>query len=467
MIRVALYSLDSSLQSILAPALGRDFQVIASPSGERVKNLVFDGAVDVLLLDLDTNEYRTEEQVRFFDDIRTSGVAVIVLTDDEARVTAVELMQKGAHSYCRKPPVLRELKGLIQRAGEHTVMRRKLESMRDPAPEHNPALEAAAPDKPWCDSLIGGSPSMRGVYDLVRRVADLNTSVLITGASGTGKELIARAIHNTGNRANLPFVAVSCGAIPETLIESELFGHEKGAFTGTNGTRTGYFEQAGGGTLFLDEIGELSLQTQVKLLRVLQQREFTRLGSSRPIPLKARVIFATHRDLSRMVEERMFRLDLYYRINVMNIKAPALTDHPEDIPLLAEHFIRQYSELSHKRVSGISVSALAMLTEYDWPGNVRELENVIQGAIIRADGETIVPSDLPEQFHERSACELEDCPQVGTFERLLRDYKLKLALKAIEDCHGNKTLAAKSLDISRAYLHRLIRGEGVQAIDAA
>jgi DNA-binding NtrC family response regulator len=143
--------------------------VIASPSGDRVKNLVFDGAVDVLLLDLDTNEYRTEEQVRFFDDIRTSGVAVIVLTDDEARVTAVELMQKGAHSYCRKPPVLRELKGLIQRAGEHTVMRRKLESMRDPAPEHNPALEAAAPDKPWCDSLIGGSPSMRGVYDLVFR----------------------------------------------------------------------------------------------------------------------------------------------------------------------------------------------------------------------------------------------------------------------------------------------------------
>jgi len=254
MIRVALYSLDSSLQSILAPALGRDFQVIASPSADRVKNLVFDGAVDVLLLDLDTNEYRTEEQVRFFDDIRTSGVAVIVLTDDEARTTAVELMQKGAHSYCRKPPVLRELKGLIQRAGEHTVMRRKLESMQDPAPEHNPALEAAVPDKPWCDSLIGGSPSMRGVYDLVRRVADLNTSVLITGASGTGKELIARAIHNTGNRANLPFVAVSCGAIPETLIESELFGHEKGAFTGTNGTRTGYFEQAGGGTLFLDEI---------------------------------------------------------------------------------------------------------------------------------------------------------------------------------------------------------------------
>jgi DNA-binding NtrC family response regulator len=441
--------------------------VIASPNGDRVKDLILDGAVDVLLLDLDANDYRMEEQVRFFDEIRESGVAVIVLTDDDARLTAVDLMQKGAHSYCRKPPVLRELKGMIQRAGEHTIMRRKLESKQDPAPARNPSPESAADPRPWCDALIGGSPSMRGVYELIRRVADLNTSVLITGASGTGKELIARAIHNVGNRANLPFVAVSCGAIPETLIESELFGHEKGAFTGTTGSRTGYFEQAANGTLFLDEIGELSLQTQVKLLRALQQREFTRLGSNRPIPLKARVIFATHRDLSRMVEERTFRLDLYYRINVMNIKAPDLADHPEDIPLLAEHFIRQYSELSLKRVAGISVSALSMLTEYDWPGNVRELENVIQGAIIRADGETIGPEDLPEQFQERGICELEDCPQVGTFERLLRDYKVKVAMKAIEDCNGNKTLAAKSLDISRAYLHRLIRGEAVQAIDAA
>jgi DNA-binding NtrC family response regulator len=309
-----------------------------------------------------------------------------------------------------------------------------------------------------CDALIGASAAMRGVYDLIRRVANLNASVLITGDSGTGKELIAQAIHNLGDRAKSPFVAVSCGAIPETLIESELFGHEKGAFTGTTGTRIGYFEQAGGGTLLLDEIGELSLQTQVKLLRVLQQKEFTRLGGSRTIPLKARVLFATHRDLSRMFEDNAFRLDLYYRINVMTIQAPALADHPEDIPLLAQHFLRRYSELYRKPVQGISLGALTVLANYDWPGNVRELENVIQRALIHADGETILPGDLPSQLLEGDVFEDgHNLPQVGTFERLLRDYKVKLALKAIEDCKGSKTLAAKSLDISRGYLHRLIR----------
>src|SRR5207248_4326439 len=183
----------------------------------------------------------------------------------------------------------------------------------------------------------------------------------ISGESGTGKELVARAIHNLGDRSNSPFIAVSCGAIPETLIESELFGHEKGAFTGTNGTRTGYFEQAANGTLLLDEIGELSLQTQVKLLRVLQQREFSRLGSGRAIPLRARVIFATHRDLPLMVSEGTFRLDLYYRINVITIKAPALADHLEDVPILADFFIRHYSDLYNKRVRGLAPEARALL----------------------------------------------------------------------------------------------------------
>jgi DNA-binding NtrC family response regulator len=334
-----------------------------------------------------------------------------------------------------------------------TVMKLPSESVAENRP-----IPSAPAQTAGCDALIGASAAMQGVYNLIRRVANLNTSVLITGDSGTGKELVAQAIHNLGDRANSPFVAVSCGAIPETLIESELFGHEKGAFTGTTGTRIGYFEQAGNGTLLLDEIGELSLQTQVKLLRVLQQREFTRLGGTRTIPLKARVLFATHRDLSRMVEEKIFRLDLYYRINVMTIKAPALADHPEDIPLLAEHFLRRYSELYRKPMQGISLGALAALANYGWPGNVRELENVIQRAIIQADGERILTGDLPNQVREGDVFEDEcNLPQAGTFERLLRDYKVKLALKALEECKGNKTLAAKSLDISRVYLHRLIR----------
>lgn len=308
---------------------------------------------------------------------------------------------------------------------------------------------------------------MRDVYDLIHRVRNLNASVLITGESGTGKELIARAIHNLSSRGSQPFVAVSCGAIPETLIESELFGHERGAFTGTTGTRIGYFEEAGAGTLFLDEIGELSPQTQVKLLRVLQQKEFSRLGSGRAIPLKARVIFATHRNLPRMVEEDKFRLDLYYRINVVTINAPSLADRPEDIGILANHFLREYSELHGKMVNGISRAALACLEDYEWPGNVRELENVIQSAIICTDTEQILPQDLPEQLRSEDAAPASTIPVGGTFERLLREYKLKLALKAIDDCKGNKTLAARELGISRAYLHRLIRQGEVETLTAA
>jgi DNA-binding NtrC family response regulator len=311
--------------------------------------------------------------------------------------------------------------------------------------------------------MIGSSPQMQQVYQLVNRVTDLNASVLITGESGTGKELIARAIHNLGARSNRPFVAVSCGAIPETLIEAELFGHEKGAFTGTVGAREGYFEQAADGTLFLDEIGDLSLFTQVKLLRVLQQMEFSRLGNSRLVPLRARLIFATHQDLGKLVAEGKFRQDLFYRINVMRIESPALQDRAEDIPRLATHFLRKYSQMFQKPMEDISPDALATLRSYPWPGNVRELENVIQRAIILASGDTIRIEDLPLSTPEEGAADLGDVVDIGeyqpsgSFERQLRDYKIKLAVTAVRDHSGNKTLAARSLCISRAYLHRLLR----------
>ena len=461
-IRVGLYSQDLKLPPLLASGLGRDSQVFTDLHHDQLIGMVGNSSLDVLLLDLDAEFGNNEDQIEFFNQIYESDVAVIVMTDDPSRATAIELVQRGAHSYCRKPPVLRELKATIRRAYEHTAMKRELESKRT---SDFAQIEA----EPFgCDGLIGSSSEMCAVYDLVRRVASLNASVLITGESGTGKELIARAIHNLGDRAKAPFVAVSCGAIPETLIESELFGHEKGAFTGTTGIRTGYFEQVGNGTLLLDEIGELSPQTQVKLLRVLQQREFTRLGSGRPIPLKARVLFSTHRDLERMVTDGTFRLDLFYRINVMTIKSPSLADHPEDIPSLARFFVKRYSELYNKRVTHVTAAALAALQEYEWPGNVREMENVIQSAIIRTDTEAIQASDLPDRFQQTTVPDDADLPQVGSFERLLRDFKLKIAMKAIEDCKGNKTLAARSLNISRAYLHRLIRvEEGVDAIDAA
>jgi DNA-binding NtrC family response regulator len=368
------------------------------------------------------------------------------MADDVLRTTAAELVRLGAHSYCRKPPSVRDLKAMLNRAYEKSTLQRELNTAQQQLEETS-----------YCDQMIGASPQMQQVYDLVHRVANLNASVLVTGESGTGKELIARAIHNLGCRSTKPFIAVSCGAIPETLIEAELFGHEKGAFTGTVGAREGYLEQAGDGTLLLDEIGELSPATQVKLLRVLQQREFSRLGSNKLVPLRARLIFATHADLAELVAQGKFRLDLFYRINVVKVNAPPLQERVDDIPHIAMHFLRQYSEIYEKVVEDIQPGAMALLQAYAWPGNVRELENVIQRAIIVASGDTIREKDLPLNIQSESVLNIGDYQPVNSFERQLRDYKLKLAATAVRENNGNKTMAARSLNISRAYLHRLIR----------
>jgi len=428
--------------------------VVVEANRDKLKQFV-DEQADVLILDLDSNYSRVQEQLAYFDEIQDSQIPVVVMTDDIRRSSAIELLQRGAYDYLHKPPSLSELKLVVNRAHEHAVLKRELEKTKE-------KLRAVS----RCDQLIGSSARSQVVYDLIRRVSNLDAFVLITGESGTGKELVARAIHNLSNRAKQPFVAVSCGAIPDTLIEAELFGHEKGAFTGTNGAREGHMEQAAGGTLLLDEIGELSLQTQVKLLRVLQQREFSRLGSNKLVPLKARVLFATHRNLSEMVEEGTFRRDLYYRVNVMRINIPPLRDRTEDIPLLAEHFLHHYASAYNKPVSEIRPSVMALLFEYDWPGNIRELENSIQRAVILAEGNSIGTEDLPEPLQRPDLQGIGDELVPGSFEDLLREYKVRLANKAIRECNGNKTLAARSLSISRAYLHRLIR-MAPEDIDAA
>ena len=446
MIRIALFSEDRKLQQLLSSALGKEFQIVLEPDEEGIHLLFSAGACDVVVLDLDTNHSLLQLRIACSERIVASNISPVVLADDGLRSAALELIRQGAHSYCRKPPSIVELKAMLRRAYESRSLKRKLEAVQQ-------QLEAVSS----CDRMIGSSPQIRQVYELVRRVANVNTSVLVTGESGTGKELTARAIHNLGNRSGQPFVAVCCGAIPETLIEAELFGHEKGAFTGTVGLRQGYLEQAGAGTLFLDEIGELSLSTQVKLLRVLQEREFSRLGSSRLIPLRARVVFATHQNLAEMVAQGTFRQDLYYRINVMRIDIPPLQEHPEDIPLIARHFLRHYSEMHEKDIEEIDPAAMGLLQAYSWPGNARELENVIQRAIIVSHDTVIHAEDLPQEIQEESVVNIEDYRPAGSFERQLRDYKIRLAAAAVRDNRGNKTLAARSLQISRAYLHRLIR----------
>ncbi len=446
MIRIGLYSEDRTLQPVLSSALGREFEMFLESDEAEMEQLANGGDCDVIILDLNSNYGDQRQRIEFSRSLIGASIPTVIMADDSLRAKAMELVADGAYGYCRKPPSIRDLKTMLLRAHEHSAMKRQLHR-----------AEQKLDGEIGCDKMIGSSPQMRQVYQLVESVTNLNASVLVTGESGTGKELIARAIHNLGSRASKPFVAVSCGAIPETLIESELFGHEKGAFTGSVGAREGFFEQAGDGTIFLDEIGELSLYTQVKLLRVLQQREFSRLGSNRLVPLRARLIFATHQDLGEMVAQGKFRQDLYYRINVMRIDSPSLQEHPEDIPQIANHFLRHYSKMYQKATREIDPSAMNMLQSYAWPGNVRELENVIQRSIIMSKGTSVRLEDLPLNVREESVVDISDYQPSGSFELRLRDYKIKLATTAVRDNNGNKTLAARSLCISRAYLHRLIR----------
>ena len=449
MIRLLVCSKDSRLLPALSAALHPEFEVRVETDFERIKELTLSEQTEVLILDFDSASSDQTKLLEMFEEVKSCTVPIVVMSDDANRSTALDLVRRSAFDYFRKPPALAELRIILRRANEHACLKREIRKIR-----------GTSQTKPTCDQLVGQGPLSQGVYDLIRRVSNLDAFVLITGESGTGKELVARAIHNLSRRSAAPFVAVSCGAIPETLLEAELFGHEKGAYTGTVGSREGFFEQAGRGTLLLDEIGELSPAAQVKLLRVLQQREFSKLGSSRMIPLRARVLFATHRNLATMVAEGKFRSDLYFRVNVMQIRVPGLRNRTEDIPLLANYFLEKYSAEYRKSVNHIHPAAMSRIMDYDWPGNIRELENAIARAVIVTENDCIVTQDLPEAVRgddEVTSME-EPIGMINSFEEQMRDYKIKLANRAIVECNGNKTLAARSLSISRAYLHRLLRG---------
>jgi DNA-binding NtrC family response regulator len=446
MIKVRLYSEDSALQVLLSSALGKEFHVFMVSNVDEISRKLSAEDCDVALLDLNADHHSVQERIECARRVVGSQPRWVIMADDPLRLIALELVRLGAFGYCRRPPSIRDLRVMLRRACDQSTLERQLHTAQQ-------QLEIAT----GCDRMIGSSPKMQKIYQLIHSVTDINVSVLITGQSGTGKELVARAIHSLGNRASRPFVAVPCGAIPETLIEAELFGHEKGAYTGTVGAREGYFEQAGDGTIFLDEIAELSLFTQVKLLRVLQERQFSRLGGNRLIPLRARLIFATHQNLTEMLAQGKLREDLYYRMNVVRIETATLQEHAEDIPQIATHFLRHYSEMYQKPMEKIDAAAMTLLQNYPWPGNVRELENVIQRTIITADGDTIHPADLPLHIQEENVIGIDASLPSGSFEQQLRDFKISLAEAAIRENHGNKTMAARNLGISRAYLHRLIR----------
>jgi transcriptional regulator with PAS, ATPase and Fis domain len=303
--------------------------------------------------------------------------------------------------------------------------------------------------------MVGRSIRMREVYQFVERVAASDSTVLIFGESGTGKELAARAIHKNSSRKDQPFVGLNCAALTETLLESELFGHEKGAFTSAVGQKKGYLEVAEGGTIFLDEIGELSQILQAKLLRVLQEREFVRVGGTRPIKIDVRFLAATNRDLPKAVREEKFRADLFHRLNVISLTLPALRERPEDIPELAEYFAARYAKKCNRRVGGISEEALACLRRYDWPGNIRELENAMERAVVIGSSDKIMPEDLPEILQDSGEDLGGRVP--AKYHDAILNLKKQMILGALEQTAGNITDAANILGVHANYLHRLMR----------
>ena len=309
-------------------------------------------------------------------------------------------------------------------------------------------------------NMVGESPRLRQVYQFIAKAAPTDSTILILGENGTGKELAARAIHLNSPRADKPFVAINCAALTETLLESELFGHEKGAFTGAVAQKKGKLEVANNGTVFLDEVGELAPQLQAKLLRVLQEREFERVGGTRPIKVDIRLIAATNRDLEEAVRSGHFRQDLYYRLNVLQLKMPALRERREDISLLASYFAAKYSQKCRRHVSGISAEARACLMNYDWPGNVRELENAIERAIVMGSTEMILLEDLPEDLLESSP---PSDVSTANYHEAVNQLKRQLIIKAVEQANGNYTEAARLLGVHPNYLHRLIRNLNLKA----
>lgn len=364
-------------------------------------------------------------------------IPAIFLTAYGSVDAAVGAITRGAFYYFVKPPDYVKLKGILARAVEQRQLKRELELLRRQIAQGGGGFR-----------LVGGTPELQKILETVDAVKDSASSVLLCGETGTGKELIARALHHTGTRRDSPFVAVNCAAMPRELIESELFGYEKGAFTGAAARRIGRFEEADGGTMFLDEIGELELSLQAKLLRVLQEKEIERIGSNRKIPVNFRLVCSTNRDLQAEVRAGTFREDLFYRINVVIITVPPLRERRDDIPLLATEFVREFC-VAERKVLTLSEEVMAVLRGYAWPGNVRQLRNVIERAVVLAQGRKITPRDLPEEL-QSVVVSAKKIPSPGT----LQEIASRAVVEALAACGGNKSHAAAMLGISRKALYK-------------
>ncbi|MFQ5989582.1 MAG: sigma-54-dependent transcriptional regulator [Candidatus Methylomirabilales bacterium] len=382
---------------------------------------------------------------------RLDPEALVVLFTAFATVeTAVEAVKEGAFDYIPKPFTADQLQLVIDRA---LTQRRLL--------EENRRLREQLTETYRFENIVGRSRPMMQVYDLIKKVAASEANILIVGESGTGKELIARCIHANSSRAPRAFVPVDCASLPEHLLESELFGHEKGAFTGAVATRRGLFEEANGGTSFLDEVGDIPLPLQAKLLRVLQERQVRRVGGNRFIDVDVRVVSATHQNLAEMVQEARFREDLYYRLNVIPLPLPPLRERPGDIPLLAYHFLRKYAAQSGKEVKGITPESLELLEAYPWPGNVRELQNVMERAVVLAEGELVTPAELPANLRlpqKVPAAMVADHLSLKKAKRQwVEAFEREYLIALLKKHQGNISQAAKTAGVDRKTIHRLIK----------
>lgn len=437
---------EEGLASLQAGFARSGYEVIAAHGGAEAIELLGQRNVDVVVTDLKMPDVGGMEVFTAALE-RKDAPQVIILTAFGTVENAVEALQRGAFTYLTKPINLQELRSQVAKAMEMQRLKRE-----------NLALRLEIDRRYGFEDFLGEAREVKQLIEKMRAISDTRATVLIEGESGTGKELVARAIHRNSSRATKPFMPIHCAALSESLIESELFGHEKGAFTGAQTRRAGLFEMADGGTVFLDEIGEVPLPTQVKLLRVLESREFLRVGGTDVVKVDVRVLAATNRVLAEEVEEGRFREDLFYRLNVVRVEVPPLRARAADIPLLARHFLNQFAAEHGRPPVELSKRALARLQQFPWPGNVRQLRNVIENLVLFSKGEEIDVDDLPPEFHTAHSEDLSIA--VGT---PLDQVERRLIERTLISANGNRTRAAELLGISRRTLLRKIKELGLEA----
>ena len=438
--RVLIVDDELNALRVLSAILSDDgYHVLTSDTVDKAISIIHQNPVDAVITDLKMPQ---KDGLEFFEYTREHhpDIPVIFLTAFGTVESAVSAMTRGAFYYFIKPPDYMKLKGILVRAIEQRLMKREIES-----------LKMRLLNEGYRPRLIGHSPPMRKIFETIESIKESASSVMIHGETGTGKELIARALHTAGSRKERPFVAVNCAAIPKELMEAELFGYEKGAFTGAFARRIGKFEEADEGIIFLDEIGEMELSLQAKLLRILQEREIERLGNNKKIKVNFRLISSTNRDLKKAVAEGTFREDLLYRINVIDIKVPPLRDRKEDIPLLLSAFVDEFCIRERKALT-VTGDVVGIFRNYSWPGNVRQLRNVVERLVVLSRSGTITPHELSEEFAVPKKLKV-----AQNAIRTLKDVEMQALQEALHACNGNKSKACKVLGISRKAFYKRLK----------